>query len=259
MKNTKNFLFIVFLLVIGLNLSAQNRVQKPIQIHLNWSGVFLKVFANSIADSEVQNLEVKKWGIPGISIGYHLNKRLYIGYSFQPNRNLILSEEWSFSGSVLKDGFITVDHKTGAFHNLESRYFPFKFGFYGSLFLNYTSKANYEMDFIRSGSTMQIGANSYSTDINANWNFKFLSTLGIGLGYNYVHKSGFSFDLNIGVPIPLNKPFHENIVIESVQGINIQPFDLNSGINQIENEMFYYPVQLNINLGYNFVRKNKED
>jgi len=255
----RNSLSTVILLVIGLSLNAQNRVEKPIQIHLNWGGVFLKAFANSLADSEVQNLEVKNWGIPGISLGYQLNKRLYIGYSFQPNRNLILSEEWSFTGNVLKDGFITLDHNTGTFHNIESRYFPFKFGLYGSLFLNYTSKAKYEMDFIRLGNTIQIGANSYSTDIKANWNFKSLSTFGIGLGYSYVHKSGFSFDLGIGVPIPINKPFHENIVIESVQGISIQPFDLNSGIGQIENEMFFYPVQLNINLGYNFNRKKRED
>ena len=132
----RNFLLTVILLVIALSLNAQNRVDKPIQIHLNWGGVFLKAFANSLADSEVQNLEVKKWGIPGISLGYHLNKRLYIGYSFQPNRNLILSEDWSFAGNVLKDGFITLDHNTGAFHNIEYRYFPFKFGFYGFEHLN---------------------------------------------------------------------------------------------------------------------------
>ncbi len=86
-----------------------------------------------MTDKEVDNLEVKKWKIPGISIGYFINKKFYVGYSFQPNRNFILKEKWSFNDDV-KDGNITVDHNSGSFHSVEGRYFPFKFNLYCSAF-----------------------------------------------------------------------------------------------------------------------------
>ncbi|MEQ9413577.1 MAG: hypothetical protein RIF39_07085 [Cyclobacteriaceae bacterium] len=245
-------LTIVFLsTLIYSSIIAQNRVEKPIQIQLNGSGIFLKTLGSTLADSEVDELTVMNWEIPGLSIGYHINKRLYIGYSFQPNRNLILKEPWTF-GENEKDGNIVVDHNTGTFHSLEGRYFPFKFDLYGSLFLTHITKARYEMDFDRIGPDMILGHNSYPTDIKADWNFKSLSTIGIGLGYNYVHKSGLSFDIGLGIPIPLSEPLFENISIQSVQGLTINPVDLSSAKEKIENEQFYFPVQFHFNIGYNF-------
>jgi len=234
---------------------AQNRVDKPIQIQLNGSGIFLKTFGNILADREIDELSIKKWGIPGLSIGYHFNKRLYLGYSFQPNRNLILKEPWTF-GENENDGNIIVDHNTGSFHSIEGRYFPFQFDLYGSLFLTHVSKASYNMDFNRIGNSMVMGSNSYETNIEADWNFKSLNTIGIGLGYNFVHKSGFSFDLGLGLPIPLSAPLHENIEINSVEGILIEQSDIENGKSKIENELFYFPVQFHFNIGYNFNYEN---
>jgi len=241
---------ISFFLIISNSIFSQNRVDKPFQIQLNGSGVFFKTFGNAIADSEIDDLSIRKWGIPGLSLGYHLNKRIYIGYSFQPNRNLILKEPWTL-GIDENDGNITLDHNTGSFHSVEGRYFPFKFDFYGSLFLTHTSRANYNMQFNRTGTAMAIGNNSYETDIQADWNFKSLNTIGIGLGYNYVHKSGFSFDLGFGLPIPLSEPLYENIKITSIEGVVIEQNDIEIGRNKIENELFYFPVQLHLNIGYN--------
>jgi len=255
MKNKT--LLIIPILAITLSVKAQHRVDRPIQIQLNGSGIFLKSLANVLADSEVDNLEVNKWGIPGISFGYHLNKRFYFGYAFHPNRNFVLSEQWTF-GEDDKDGNIIVDHNSGSFHSLEGRYFPFKFDLYGSLFLTHTTKGNYNMDFNRISNTMVIGENLYATDINADWNFISFSTVGIGFGYNYVHKSGFSFDLGIGIPIVLTAPVQENINIKSKQGVSIMQEDIESGIAQIENELFYFPIQLHINIGYNFMRKTEK-
>jgi len=244
-------IFSVIIFCLATNLSAQNRLEKPIQIHLNGSGLFLKGFGNALADNEIDQLTIKKWGIPGISIGKHLSKRIYVGYSFQPNRNIILEEPWTF-GENDNDGNINVNHNTGNFHSLEGRYFPFNFDFYGSLFFTHVSKAKYSMNFDRIGNDLVMGENSYETDVIADWNFKSLNTIGIGVGYNYVHKSGFSFDLGFGLPIPLSEPLHENIEITSNQGLEINPNDIESGKTKIENELFYFPVQLHLNIGYNF-------
>lgn len=251
-------IFLCATLLFSYKVNAQNRVEKPVQIHLNGSGVFLKVFGNKLADSEVDDLKVQKWGVPGISLGYHLNSKLYVGYAFQPNRNLVLKELWTF-GENGKDGNITVDHNTGSSHSLVGRYFPFKFDLYGTLFFTHITKAKYEMQFNRTGSQMTIGQNAYPTDILANWNFKSLSTIGVGLGYNYVHKSGFSIDIGIGIPIPFSEPLHENILIKSQQNISILPTDLESAKKKIENEQFYFPVQFQFNLGYNFLCERKKN
>ena len=251
-------LTILFLgLTVCFSTNAQNRVDKPIQFHVNGSGVFLKTLGNTLADSEVDELIVKDWKLPGISVGYHLNKKWYIGYAFQPNRNLILKEPWTF-GESENDGNITVDHNTGTFHSLEGRYFPFKFDLYGAVFLTHISKAKYKMDFDRMNVDMVIGQNSYPTDLNADWNFKSLSTIGVGLGYNYVHKSGFSFDIGLGIPIPFSNPLFENISVKSVQGLTIDQADIESAKEKIENEQFYFPIQFHFNIGYNFKWKQKD-
>ncbi|WP_258104868.1 hypothetical protein [Marinoscillum sp. MHG1-6] len=212
--------------------------------------MFLRTLGNTLADSEVDELIVKDWGWPGITIGYHLNPRLHVGYAFQPNRNLVLKEPWTF-GEDVKDGNIVVDHNTGTAHSLEGRYFPFKFDLYAAVFLTHVTKAKYNMDFDMINTTMVIGQNSYATDIYAEWNFKSLSTIGIGLGYNFVHRSGLSFDIGLGVPIALSAPFHRNISLQSIQGVTIDQTDLESAKRRIEDEMFFFPIQFHFNLGYN--------
>lgn len=250
----QHILNLILSLLITFSIYGQHRVDKPFQIQLNGSGIFLKAFGNSLADSEIDELSINKWTVPGISIGYHLNKRLYLGYSFQPNRNLILKEPWTF-GDGENDGMINLNHNTGAFHSIESRYFPFKFDLYSSFFLTHISKADYNMTFTRTSEEMTIGTNSYQTDINADWNFKSLNTIGIGLGYNYVHSSGISFDFGIGLPLTTNNPLYQNIEINPVGGESIEQTDIESGKNKIENELFFFPVQLHLNFGYNFKYK----
>ena len=106
------FLLQSFLILAVFNQAySQNRVDRPIQVQANLSGFFLKTVGPSLADSEVDDLQVHNWGWPGLSVGYHLNRAIYVGYSFQPSRNLILKETWGFTTEV-KDGNITVDHNS---------------------------------------------------------------------------------------------------------------------------------------------------
>lgn len=244
-------LITVILASFTLVISGQSRVERPIQIHLNGSGVFLKTLGNTLADSEIDELTVNNWVFPGISIGYHVNKRFYIGYSFEPNRNLILHEPWSFGGNEA-DGNIILDHNTGQMHLLEGRYFPFRFGLYGALSLIHLPAANYDMEFNRINSEMILGQNSYETDLLAQWNFRSMSTIGFGVGYNFVHKSGISFDVGLAVPIPFNDILYENIVLTSVQDLSIDAEDLTLAANKIEGELFYFPTHFRLSLGYNF-------
>ena len=244
--STTLFLFILF------SAFAQNRVEKPIQIQTNWSGVFLKAFGNALADPEIQSLEIENWGIPGVSIGYHLNKRFYVGYSFQPNRSLTLVEEWTFSDKEINDAMITVEHKTGTFHDLNFRYTPFKFGAYLSGNIFHTTKGDYDMEALPLENSVQFGRASNFSQVDADWNFRSFSAIGLGLGYNYVHNSGVSFDLGIGLPIPFLLTPYENINYDWAEDIWVPEDDVNFATEKLENELFFFPVRINLNVGYNF-------
>ncbi len=114
------------------------------------------------------------------------------------------------------------------------------------------------MDFERINDKMIIGANSYVTDLEVEWEFKALSTIGLGVGYNYVHKSGISCDLGVGVPIAVKGPFHNNIKLYPTKNVNIDQADYNSAVAYIEGEMFYFPIQFHINLGFNLADISKK-
>ena len=76
--------------------------------------------------------------------------------------------------------------------------------------------------------------------------------MALGLGYNHVSPSGFSFNLGLSMPVPTAPPLHENIKIVATENVEIAPSDLAQGIKTIEDETFFYPIQLNMSLGYNF-------
>jgi len=247
----KHTLLIFIGLISIVTLSAQNRVDRPLQIHLNANGTFLKTSASLLADKEIDALTVNKWLLPGISISYHLNKRFSFVYSIHPNRNLILKEEWTF-GTNENDINLNLNHNTGTFHSLEARYFPTKLNLYGSFFLSHTSRANYNLTTSRMGSSMALGNSFYESDLEADWNFKSLNTIGFGLGYNQVFSNGFSFDIGFGIPLPFSNPLYENIHIKSASGSELNAEDINLGKTKIENELFYFPVHLYLNVGYNF-------
>ena len=253
----KKALFLIFSSIfLVCSLFAQNRVERPVQVQLNFSGAFLKAFGNALSDSEVDQLHVSKWVLPGISAGYHYKKLIYFGYSFTPNRGLVLEEEWGFSKE--KDGNISVDYGTGNLHNLELRVSPFEIGFYGQVFFNYIPKVNYSMDFQRKSETVLIGENEYETDLLATWNFKKVNSLGIGFGYNWVHRNGISINLGLAFPI-IQNPYYQNIAINAKDpSVVISTRDLDLASLSIENETFYYPVQIYLNIGYNFSLSKEE-
>ena len=126
------------------------RTERPIQVQLNFSGVFLNGFSNILANKEVDDLAVGQWAIPGLSVGYHFNRKIYLGYNYSPNRTLVLRESWSFTGGDL-DGNIVVDHNTGSSHSIEGRLSPFRLGIYLSASLIHVSKAQYTQYFTREG------------------------------------------------------------------------------------------------------------
>ena len=125
------FLLFLILFVSINSIQAQNRLKRPIQLQGNFSGALLSVTANSLADETVDDVKVNKWR-PGIDIGYHVNRFVYLGYSFSSSLNLTLKEEWGFTNAA-QDGNIVLDHKTGLMHSIETRISPFKFGLYVSL------------------------------------------------------------------------------------------------------------------------------
>ncbi|NNC86417.1 MAG: hypothetical protein HKN75_10075 [Bacteroidia bacterium] len=250
--------FIVCLFYLS-SAQAQLKVDRPYQFQANFSSVLMQMMGKTFYSSDVEELNVEDWSTPGVSIGYHLNKRVYIGYSYHPNRNLVLSREWRFNGNE-NDGMIEVDHHTGQFHTLELRWSPYRNGFYASIFATHITKANYTLDFIRLDSTMQLGSNDYASDVEAEWHAKKINTIGLGLGYNFISSKAFSLGIGLGVPITINQTYHQEITLASKQAVTFKPLDESLGIKTIREDRFYYPVQFYFSAGINlkrlFVKRN---
>jgi len=231
------------------NLLAQNSVDHPIQLQVNFSGAFIKVAVNGIADPSVDDVKVNSWK-PGVSIGYHINRYLFFGFSITPSLDLTLKEKWGFT-DLGQDGDIVLDHQTGTIYNLETRITPFKFGLYVSAAYANLGKTKYSMEFRRLFDTMKIGNNSYATDLDVVWKSESLNQIGLGIGYNHVFKSGLSF--NPGISIPLKFPDNESVNFMAVNntGGSILTSDLQHAEEFLGEEMFYGPVILYVNIGYN--------
>ncbi len=67
-------LALLFVFVMTSDLMAQNRVERPFQAQLNFSGAFLAAFGGAISNSEITEFDVENWALPGISFGYHQSK-----------------------------------------------------------------------------------------------------------------------------------------------------------------------------------------
>jgi hypothetical protein len=240
---------LVVALVITSVCFSQNRVDRPIQIQGNLSGLFLDIAGNAITDRTVNELKVNSW-MPGLSIGYHFNRFIYVGYAFYAPLDMTLKESWGLTYQAL-DADIVLEHQTGAIHNLETRFTPFKFGLYASIGYANVREVDYQMQLSRKTDELLIGDSSLASDLNIEWNSENLNAVALGFGYSHVSKSGFSF--NIGLSVPLRFPDDENIAITPIDlSANIQPTDLVLAKQRIKDETFYGPVMIKLDVGYNF-------
>ncbi len=227
---------------------AQTRLRRPIQVQVNLTGGFLSVAGNLIADETVDDLAVDKWR-PGLSVGYHINRYVFVGYSFNPSLDLTLRESWGF-GNLL-DGDIVLPHKTGTVNAIETRLTPFRFGLYLSAGIVRAGSTDYRMQFRRKGSSMQIGENEYNTDLDVRWSSEVITKMAIGFGYNYVSNSGIS--ANLGVQVPLSFPKNRDVTFSATDPQTVISIsDLEAAEMHLEEETFYAPVVLFVSIGYNF-------
>lgn len=248
---TKFIKFSITVLILLPNiLIGQNRYEKPIQLQINFSGAFLSVAANGIADPTVDDIKVNSWK-PGISFGYHIRPYIYVGYAFYPSLDLTLKEEWGFT-PFAQDGNIVLDHKTGKIQNIEFRYSPFTNGFYISAAWILIDKTDYSMQFRRKADSMFIGDNEYQVDLDVKWNSKSSSQFGTGLGYIWIMRSGLSF--NFGISVPVVFPDNELVVFSRVNppDAKVLSSDIDLAEVFLNEETFYGPVLLFFNIGYNF-------
>jgi len=248
---------IVFMFFFGAvlthNLISQNRIDRPLQVQLNFSGAFLATFGKNMSDSEIQQFTVTNWGLPGISVGYHFNRMVYAGLSFTPSNDITMVEPWGFHRQ--KDGVITVNYATGTFYTLDFRFSPFRNGLYLAGSFNHIPEVRYDMYFKREAESVIMGNNSYPSDLYVFWNYKKVNTVGFGLGYNAVFKNGVSFNLGILVPA-ISGSAYEDVVIQPVEeNVNINPEDIVLATESLLGETFYYPIQFRISLGYNLQMK----
>jgi len=244
-------LILLIVLLIGLSLKAQNRSDHPFQLQVNLSGVVYKSAGNLLTKKEVIDIDVKEWQLPGLSVGYHLSSKLYLGYAFHPSRRFIFTDTYSFNQNGIDDVLITVDSNTGTQHSLNGRFSPFNFGLYGAVFLSYVSKARYDLEGKPVGEVFDIAGEAYASAFDVSWDFKDRAAFGLGMGYNHVFDTGLSFDIGAGVPIDFIKTVHENVQVIAEDN----EFDLDD-IEQIrrviQEDEFYFPLQVYLSVGKNF-------
>lgn len=238
------------LITLHLTIAAQNSTEKPFQIQLNLSGLVLNGLAEDLSRRDVISLEVKEYEMPGLSIGYHLSSKFYLGYSYHPNRNYILQEAYSFEGGP-DDVLITLDHKTGTFHSLEGRLTPFGFGLYAAAFFTHVSEARYNLTGVPIGESFEISGNLYEDAVSAEWNFKDMTTFGLGLGYNHVFGNGLSFNVGAGLPMRFAKDIYDDVQVIQ-QDNEFDQDDIQVIQERLQEEDFYFPVQFYANVGWNF-------
>ena len=246
----KHFLGLTLLVICLQSGYSQNRVERPFQLQVNLSGFALNALAEDYSKRDVISLEVKEYEMPGLSVGYHFTKKFYIGYSFHPNRNYILTEEYSFEGGA-SDAIITLDHNTGTFHSIEGRLTPFGIGLYFSAFYTHVSEARYDIEGVPMEDYYQVGDNLYSDALNAEWNFKDLRTLGLGVGFNQVFGNGFSLNLGAGLPLNFAKDIYDDVEVISDDSLFTEG-DILVIQDRLQNEEFYFPVQFHASVGWNF-------
>ena len=242
--------FLILLLGSMSLFATAQRTESPFQFQLNMQGAFMKTFGQALSNQEIESFEVENWAFPGIMAGYHLNHRWYIGYNYQPSRDQSIVEPWGLS-EQRQDAHIMVNYETGHVHSLDLRFSPFKNGFYLQSSFMHISEAQYHMDASRLSDELQIGNNLYATDMEATWHFKQVNTLALGLGYNHVTRSGWSFGASIIIPI-ISDPYQDIIFMPSDESVDIDPVDLEMAGRRLAQETFYYPVQINLLVGFNF-------
>ncbi len=242
-------ILLITIILSPISSKGQNRVDRPTQFQINLSGAFISVAGNSIADASVEDLKVNSWK-PGWIFGYHIKPSIYLGYALYPSLDLTLREEWGFTG-IAKDGNIVLDHKTGKIQSFELRYSPFEHGFYLSTAWMLIGRTEYSMKFIRKADTMFIGENEYALDLDARWNSKSSSNIGIGLGYNWIMNSGISF--NFGFSVPLKFPENDIVLFTQIteSSAKITDSDLVLAEEFLNEETFYGPILLFVNIGFN--------
>lgn len=235
----------------ALSFFGQNRTTHPFQVQVNLSGAIFRSAGNILTRENVANVEVRQWELPGVSVGYHLSKSLYLGYAFHPNRRFIFNDEYSFNGNGVNDVLIDVDSNTGNQHSLNARFSPFTAGLYGAFFINHTTEAQYELTGKPIGETFEIAGEAYTEAFDIQWDFKDRTGFGIGLGWNQVFSNGTSFDIGAGLPIDFVKTVHENV--EVIREDNAFDLDDVERIQEvIEEEDFYFPLHIYLSLGKNF-------
>ena len=209
----------------------------------------LDLFGNGFTHRSVDELAINKWDI-GISAGYHVNKWLYVGYSLYNSLEMTVLDQWGFTDQGV-DGNILVDHTADAIHSLEARFSPFDFGLYLSGSLMSVGGVDYEMEYSRTGRAARLGDNLYVSDVTASWSAPRTAQLGLGIGYNLILESGLSF--NLGLSVPVGASDNEDIEVDLVDA-NIgllEAADLASAQASLQDERFYRPMVIFINVGYN--------
>ena len=74
--------------------------------------------------------------------------------------------------------------------------------------------------------------------------------MALGLGYNHLTRSGWSLGAIIVIPM-ISDPYQDIQFIPSNESVDIDPLDLEMATQRLEQEPFYYPVQINPLFGYN--------
>ncbi len=241
---------IVATLIVALSTGlafAQEPKMSQVDVRLDLSGIVLKTLGPIISDEEITSFKVKRWFIPGLAITRPVNKKVVVGLSLTPAYKVEMEEQWGLSNQPL-DGDLELNYSTPFIIALNGQYYPFRKGLFLGAGVQYLSKSDYEMRLTPVGQNLIVGGSPYASAARGEWNYKSALAPALSLGYTQKWKGGWVAEFSFQVPI-FSSPYHEDISVELDNGDTIAEQDLRFAQQRIRDEVFYYPVQLRIQIG----------
>lgn len=206
------------------------------------------------ADSRAERPLQVQFDTGGITLGYHVSERIYVGVTQQPRilAGYSYGRRHDDSERELYDqkGIDSVDLEYAQRTSVEVRWSPWPFGLYFAAGALATGADRQKVDY--DGSPRVVGDGAYpkdTTDLRIDVKDKPQTALAGGVGFNHVFKSGFS--LGAGILLALRESDTPEVKVTDRLGAIAQA-DLNKLKKKVEDDNRGPQGMLHLAIGWNF-------
>jgi hypothetical protein len=185
----------------------------------------------------------------GLTAGYHLGRRLYVGFTGQPSYSYSRSYGRHMDDVEVYDQE-GVDHVSTTYaqrNSVEVRFSPWDFGLYFALGGLGTGNAEQKIEY--DNRARVIGRGAYVTGLNVKVKKQPQTTAAAGIGYLHVFRSGLS--VGAGALLGTSQPSAPTVTVTDTTGTAAQS-DLDRFRHRIERDNRGLRGMLHLAVGWNF-------